>query len=127
MKERRITVDLLEECSACRWQIRLFREMWPNGCRPTLYNLRRALAAGLDVWWWIGRASHRLLYFDNPPLQFEEEINEALDSMQKDRINIHMGHCSQHYTLLKQFNRKHRKEFEKVLSELQKAWEVCEK
>lgn len=51
LRDRRITADLLIAEGACSDQIDLFRETFPNGCKVTLANCRKAATAGLNLHW----------------------------------------------------------------------------
>ena len=46
-----ITAEMLAGKSACRKELELFRQEWPNGFEVTLENCQRAAAIGLDLNW----------------------------------------------------------------------------
>ncbi len=46
-----ITARLLKSRHVCRDQIKLFKEIFPEGAEPTLENCAKALAGGLKIQW----------------------------------------------------------------------------
>jgi len=49
----RITADLLRKMHACHTQVSLFIETFGDGAALTPGNVRKALAAGLDMEWFL--------------------------------------------------------------------------
>ena len=46
-----MTVEYLEQHGACPEQVSLFQKIWPNGCKVSLYNFRRAEKQEMNVSW----------------------------------------------------------------------------
>jgi hypothetical protein len=59
MNDKRITVEYLRELCACKDDIELFAETFPNGANLTRYALNKALEAGLDLVWFAYRTLPR--------------------------------------------------------------------
>lgn len=55
---KRVTLELLRDWGACRWQRTLFRRFYPNGAELTVAEIARARRRGFDVWWF----AEKMLY-----------------------------------------------------------------
>ena len=48
---RMITADMLREHNACTEQYKLFCMTWPDGCKVTLEDCKKAVRLGFDIDW----------------------------------------------------------------------------
>ena len=48
---RMITADMLSEHKACTGQYELFCRTWPDGCKVTLKDCKKAVRLGFDIDW----------------------------------------------------------------------------
>ena len=48
---RTITADMLSEHNACTEQYKLFCKTWPDGCKVTLKDCKKAVRLGFNIDW----------------------------------------------------------------------------
>ena len=82
---RMITADMLSEHKACTGQYELFCMTWPDGCKVTLEDCKKAVRLGFDIYW----AARRLLgkaelkTFDEAVATARKAYYEAIAPAQK--------------------------------------------
>jgi len=53
MTLKMITAEMLEAKGACKDQVVVFRQLWPDGVVPSLGTCEKAQEAGLDLTWFV--------------------------------------------------------------------------
>ena len=81
-----LTAEWLERHRACPSQVDRFRKIWPEGCRVTVRNLRKALNLELDVY------SVRDLFTDQVLAEYEKVTAQAWVHYKKFRDPTLVGH-----------------------------------
>ena len=77
---RMITADMLSEHKACTVQYKLFCRTWPDGCKVTLEDCKKAVRLGFDIDWaarcLLGKAE--LEAFDEAVALAQKAFDEAI-------------------------------------------------
>lgn len=74
----KVTADMLANAGACEGEVARFRAEWPNGCRATWRNCRRAAELDLDLRWAVDHLLPESAY-----VSFMAELAPALEAYKK--------------------------------------------